>query len=152
MMRTMGNSAAMLEGYLNLSGALAQGTLGPELGELIALVVAEVNQCAYCASAHSLIGEKLVGISSKTLTAARKGESINERTDAALEFARTLVVKAGHLSDQDIDAVKKAGFTEGEIGEIVGHVALNVLTNYFNNTANTEIDFPLVTLLRSEAA
>ena len=29
--------------------------------------------------------------------------------------------------------------------EIVAHVALNVFTNYFNRTAQTEIDFPLVT-------
>jgi alkylhydroperoxidase family enzyme len=43
-----------------------------------------------------------------------------------------------------VAAVKAAGYTDGEIGEIVGHVALNVLTNYFNNTAKTEIDFPVV--------
>jgi hypothetical protein len=30
------------------------------------------------------------------------------------------------------------------VGEIIGHVGLNILTNYFNNTANTQIDFPVV--------
>jgi len=61
-MRTMGNSPATLEGYLNLSGALSSGTLGAKTGELIALTVAEANNCDYCLSAHTFIGEKLVKI------------------------------------------------------------------------------------------
>ena len=35
--------------------------------------------------------------------------------------------------------------TDGEIAEIIAHVALNVFTNYFNRAAQTDIDFPLVT-------
>ena len=37
MMKTMGNSPALLEGYLNFSGALAGGTLGAKTGELISI-------------------------------------------------------------------------------------------------------------------
>jgi len=32
--------------------------------------------------------------------------------------------------------------SNGEINEIVGNVALNIFTNYFNHVAETEIDFP----------
>lgn len=144
MMRTMGNSPAVLEGYLNLSGALAHGTLGAKTGELIALTVAESNACDYCLSAHSFIGEKLVGIDTPSLAAAREGNSSNAKVDAALKFALALVNTKGSVSDADLNAVKTAGFTEGEVGEIVAHVALNILTNYFNKTANTTIDFPVV--------
>ncbi|MEP6614381.1 MAG: carboxymuconolactone decarboxylase family protein, partial [Mucilaginibacter sp.] len=55
-----------------------------------------------------------------------------------------LLDKKGRVSDADVDAAKAAGLTDGEIGEVVGHVGLNVLTNYFNNVANTVIDFPVV--------
>ena len=41
--------------------------------------------------------------------------------------------------------VRAAGYTDGEIAEIIAHVALNVFTNYFNRAAQTDIDFPLVT-------
>ena len=41
-------------------------------------------------------------------------------------------------------AVKAAGFDDAQIVEIVLHVALNTLTNYVNEVAKTEIDFPLV--------
>ncbi|HPH47522.1 MAG TPA: carboxymuconolactone decarboxylase family protein, partial [Chryseolinea sp.] len=122
----------------------AHGTLGAKTGELIALTVAENNACDYCLSAHSFIGEKLVGIDTPSLAAAREGISSNAKIDAALKFAQALVNAKGSVSDADFNAVKAAGYTDGEVGEIVAHVALNILTNYFNKTANTVIDFPVV--------
>jgi len=152
MMRTMGNSSAFLEGYLNLSAALGTGTLGAKTGELIALTVAENNSCDYCLSAHTYIGAKLVKIDAESIEAARNGNATNTKTDAILKFAKVLVNKRGLVNDADVNDVKKAGATEGEVGEIIGHVALNILTNYFNNTAQTEVDFPVVKAFSAVAA
>jgi uncharacterized peroxidase-related enzyme len=149
MMRTMGNSPALLEGYLNLSGALAHGALGAKNGELLALAISENNSCEYCVSAHSYIGEKLVHIDTETIANARHANSADAKTDAALKFANVLIAKKGLVSDSDVDIIKAAGLTDGEIGEVVGHVALNILTNYFNNTANTELDFPAAKSLQA---
>lgn len=145
MMRTMGNSSAVLEGYLNLSESLGKGSLGAKTGELLALSVAQSNGCDYCLSAHTFIGEKLVKIDEDALTKARNGQSDDQKIAAALQFSKALVASKGMVSSNDIQAVKNAGYTDGEVGEIVAHVALNILTNYFNNTAQTEIDFPVVT-------
>ena len=145
MMRTMGNSPAFLESYLNLSGALGGGSLGAKTGELIALTVSQANACDYCLSAHTYIGANLVKIDTDTLNAARSGNSSDAKTEAILKFAQVLVSKKGLISDSDLETVKSTGVTEGEVGEIVGHVALNIMTNYFNNTAKTDIDFPVVT-------
>jgi uncharacterized peroxidase-related enzyme len=144
MIRTMGNSPALLEGYLNFSSALDHGTLGAKANKLIALAVAESNQCNYCLSIHTYLGLNLLKIDAETLNASRNGESNDAKTKAILTFAKALVSKRGLVNDTDLKAIKAAGLTEGEIGEVVGQVALNTLTNYFNNTANTEIDFPLV--------
>lgn len=145
MMRTMGNSPFLLESYLTLNDTLGKGRLGAKLGEQIALVVAEDNACEYCLSAHTAIG-KMVGLDDAIITATRNRRSIDKRTDAAIAFSEALVEKKGRISEADLNAVKEAGFTEGEIVEIVGHIALNILTNYINNTAKTEIDFPKVAL------
>lgn len=144
MMRTMGNSPALLEGYMNFSGALAHGTLGAKTGELLALAVSETNVCDYCLSAHSFIGEKLVHIDANTLQNARNANAADAKTDAALKFANIVVNKKGLVNDADVNAVKVAGLSDGEIGEIIGHVALNILTNYFNNISKTVVDFPEV--------
>jgi AhpD family alkylhydroperoxidase len=152
MMKTMAQSPAVLEAYLNFSGALAGGTLSGKLREQIALIAAEVNGCGYCASAHTAIG-KMVGLDEAAISSAREGNAINAKDDAALKFARTLIVNRGQTSDADLRAVKEAGFTGGEVGEIVANVALNVFTNYFNETAQTEVDFPAIEFpLKSRSA
>lgn len=144
MMRTMGNSPAVLEGYLNLSGTLSKGKLGAKLGELLALTVAQANGCEYCLSAHTYIGLNMVKIDAETIAAARQASNSDAKIQAALAFAHALVTKRGKVDDSDLEAVKTAGYDDGEIGEIVAHVALNTLTNYFNNTAQTTVDFPAV--------
>lgn len=145
MMKTMAQSSAVLDAYLKFSEALAGGKLDARLREQIALISAEINGCGYCASAHTAIG-KMVGLSAEAISAARTGHSSDAKADAALKFARTVIVNRGHVSEADVNAVRDAGFSEGEIGEIVANVALNIFTNYFNEIAETEIDFPRVQL------
>jgi len=145
MMKTMAQSPAVLEGYLNFSEALGGGKLNARLREQIALISAEINGCGYCVSAHTAIG-KMVGLGEDAILAARNGNAADAKTDAALKFARTVIVNRGEVSDADLQSVKGAGFSDGEIGEIVANVALNIFTNYFNAIAKTDIDFPKVQL------
>ena len=142
--RVVGNSPAALEGYLGLNGALAKGSLEAPTRERVALAVAEVNGCDYCLSAHSYLGKNLSKLSDAEIEANRSGGSTDPKADAAVQFAVKLVEARGHVSDADIQAVKRAGYTDAQIVEIVLHVALNTLTNYVNVVAETEIDFPVV--------
>jgi len=145
MTRVMANSPAVLQGYLSFSGALAAGALEPKLRELIALEVGEQNSCQYCVSAHTAIG-KMTGLSEGEIEAARDARSSSAKNAAALKFAREIVAKHGRATDADLQAVRQAGFNDAEIAEIIAHVALNVFTNYFNNTAEVEVDFPKIAL------
>jgi len=95
---TMANAPAVLEGFLGFSGALAKGVLSNEQREAIALALAGVNNCRYCAAAHTFIGSK-----------------------------------SGVASDE-------------ELIEVLSHVALNIFTNYFNESFAVEVDFPSVDL------
>jgi hypothetical protein len=40
-------------------------------------------------------------------------------------------------------ALMEAGFTDGEVAEIVAAVVLNIYRNYFNLVAGPELDFPV---------
>jgi len=146
MMRTMGNSPAVLNGYLAFSGALSESSIGGKLGELIALAVANSNGCDYCNAAHSFIGEKLVGLSKEAIELAKEGDANDPKTAAALRFAQALVDKKGIVSAEDITAVKAAGFDDGAVAEIIAHTALNIFTNYFNNAIEVTVDFPKTSL------
>jgi len=65
--------------------------------------------------------------------------------DTALAFARAVLDRQGRVSDADIAQVRAAGYSDGEIVEIVMCVGFNVLSTYFNNVAGTEIELPLAT-------
>ena len=148
MTRVMANSPAVLEGYLAFSGALAGGSLPAKLREELALAVGEQNACQYCVSAHTAIG-KLTGLTDGEIDQARDARSNSPKNAAALAFARQVLAGKGQVTDAEFEAVRKAGFSEGEIAEIIAHVALNVFTNYFNLAAQVEVDFPKITLRRA---
>jgi uncharacterized peroxidase-related enzyme len=151
MMKAMANSPAVLEGYLGLAGALAGGSLDPKLRERIAIEAAETNGCGYCLAAHNLTG-RLAGLDEEERLANRRGHSLDPKAEVALGFARNLLDNRGQVTDEDLSRVKEAGYSDGEVAEIIALVALNVLTNYFNVAVETPIDFPAVKPLESATA
>ena len=142
--RLLAVSPAALDGYLGLSGALGKGSLDARTRERIALAVAEFNGCGYCTSAHAYIGKNLAGLSDAEIAANRNGSSTDDRAASAVRFAIKVVETRGQVSDADVAAIRVAGYSDAEVIEIVLHVALNTLTNYVNEVADTTIDFPAV--------
>lgn len=144
--RIIGNSPAALEGYLGLSGGLGKGSLDLKTRQRVAVLVAELNGCEYCLSAHTYLGKNLAKLDDAELDKNRDGGSDDAKARAALQFAEKLVRARGHVAAADVEAVKAAGFADAEVVEIILHVALNTLTNYVNTALATEVDFPKVTL------
>ncbi len=143
LMKTLATAPAVLEAYLNFGAALSTGTLDAKFREQIALTVAQANSCEYCLSAHSAIG-KMVGLKPEEILASREAHAQDAKRNAGLRLAQTLVVQRGEVSDQTLADVKAAGYSDGEITEIVASVAINIFTNYFNHLAQTDVDFPRV--------
>ena len=141
--RLVATSPAALEGYLGMSGALAKGKLPAATRERIAIAVAEINGCDYCLSAHSFFGKTLAKLSDDEISANRAGTSLDAKADVAVRFASSVARSRGHISDDELEIVRAAGYYDGQIIEIVQHVALNTWTNYINNIAETDIDFPV---------
>ncbi|MEP6563944.1 MAG: carboxymuconolactone decarboxylase family protein [Mesorhizobium sp.] len=144
--RMVANSPAALEGYLGMSGALAKGRLPAPTRERIALAVAEINGCNYCLSAHTYLGKNLAKLDDAEMIANRNGGSTDPKAAAAVRFAAKVAHNRGHIGDEDLSAVRLAGYDDAQIIEIVQHVALNTWTNYINEVAKTEIDFPVVSV------
>lgn len=143
LMRTMVNSPAVLEAYLGFNAALANGVLAPKLREHIALVVAQVNGCSYCLSVHSALG-RMVGLSEEEIQDSRRGASPDRKVEAVLQFAHQVVDNRGRVTDDSISHLRKVGYGDEEISEVVANVVLNIFTNYFNHFAETVVDFPRV--------
>ncbi len=140
---TLAVSPASLNAYLGLGQALGTSSLSGALREQLALAVAGANSCEYCASAHTVLGGGQ-GVDSDELARNLNAESSDPKVQAALDFARSIAVKRGFVSDGDFNAVREAGYTDAQIVDIITVVALNTFTNYFNHIIQTENDFPKV--------
>jgi uncharacterized peroxidase-related enzyme len=141
MLQIMGNSPDVLKAYLDFASTINRISLDEVLQELIALVVAEANGCSYCLSSHTYFARRLK-VDSDTCLAARSAEALDSRVDSVLKFARALVIHHGHVTNEELNSVREAGFSESQITEIIAVVALNIFSNYFNAVALPEIDFP----------
>lgn len=142
--RMVASSPAALEGYLGMLGALGKGSLPAATRARIALAIAAVNGCNYCMSAHTYLGKNVAHLQDDEMEANRQGRSSDLKADAAVRFAVKVASERGHVTDADVRAVKAAGYDDAQIVEIVQHVGLNTWTNYINEVAQTEIDFPVV--------
>src|SRR5215468_6210638 len=143
MFRLIAQSPAALQGYTTNNGALTR-TLDAKTRERIALAVAQVNGCDYCLSAHSYLGLNFAKISLGEIALNRKGKSGDAKANAAVNFAAKVVGERGHITEADIKAVRDAGFSDGQIVEILAITAENIFTNLLNVVAETDIDFPVV--------
>jgi uncharacterized peroxidase-related enzyme len=149
MFRVFAVSPQALEGYLGLNSALSKGKLDAAMRERIALAVANVNGCTYCNSAHAYLGTRFGKLDEAEIAKNRDGHSSDAKADAALRFARKVASERGHVTEADLDAVRRAGFSDAELVEIVANVAVNILTNFVNNVFGTEVDFPVAEARRA---
>ncbi len=140
---TLENAPVALDGYLSLSKTLSRGDLSARQREILALAIAQENECQYCLSAHTATS-KDVGLSMADARKARAGRSDDPFERALASFAKNIVRHRGLVSDQDFEIARRAGIDDSLMLEIVANVALNTLTNYANRLADPEIDFPIV--------
>ena len=145
MAKAMANSPSLLEGYMGLSGALAGGVLPAAVRERLALATAEYNRCSYCLSAHTFLGKNVAKLDADEIARARHAESADPHAAALLALSDAIARGRGTVDEIAIKTARAAGVTDAEIAEVVGNLALNILTNYFNILADTDNELPVVT-------
>jgi uncharacterized peroxidase-related enzyme len=144
-MKVLANSPPAFAAWWAFDEAMAGSSLPPSVHEQIAVLMANLNGCAYCLSAHTAAA-RAVGVSSADAAQARHGAASDEQAAAALAFARDAVAARGGVSDAALDRARSAGLTDAELIEILATVAINTFNNYYNRLAAPVIDFPAVAL------
>ena len=142
-LQLMANSPASLRAYVRAEAALVCGQLTPRQRRQVALAVAEINGSTYSLSAHYDAGKSL-GLTHHEMQLARNATAADTKAETMLRFTQAVVLQRGEISDDDFQALRKAGFADGQIIEIVANIALNIFCNYFNSVAKMEVDFPLL--------
>lgn len=137
----MAESPAALEllwvGYASLS---AKATLTALEQQLVCVAASRENGCAYCVAAHSTmaVGAKLP---QDILVATREGTPIvDPKLSALRQTTERLVRQRGRLSGAEKGAFVDAGYTPGQLLEVVAWICLKTLTNYTDHIAETPVD------------
>jgi uncharacterized peroxidase-related enzyme len=140
-LKILAQSPAASRAYHRTERALAQGRLSKPNRERIALAVAEINGAEHCLQAHAEMG-RLAGLTGEEIESARRAAAAEPRADQMLRFTQSVVLQRGEISDADLGALRRAGFSEAEVIEIIANIALNIFTNYLNILSKTEPCFP----------
>ena len=137
---TMAESPSLLEAFTALRAIYGRGSLTPIEREAISLAVSFDNNCTYCMAAHSTFAT-MNGITTDDLSALRAGQSPSApRLQAISALARNIVRSKGHLSPEESSRFLEAGFTLGQLLEVLVGISMATIANYTHNITQTKID------------
>lgn len=146
-LKVMARQPAILQGFMGLSAAILGpgASLDPVLRQMIAHISSAAAGCAYC-QAHTAHGAEHRGADAAKLNALWEFETSDLFTPAE-KAALDLALAAGSVPNQSTDAhfeALRAHYSEDEIVEIVGVIALFGFLNRWNDTLATTLeDSPL---------
>lgn len=126
----------------------ARTSLNNKEKEAVNLVVSQVNECAYCLSAHSATA-KLNGFTDEQILEIRSGAiTFDAKLDALIKLAKNIAENKGHVSPDVIDSFIAHGYTKENIIDTIMLVGIRTITNYIFAVTQPEIDFPAVSELK----
>jgi uncharacterized peroxidase-related enzyme len=99
--------------------------------EMIAVVVSTVNRCHYCMVSHAAALRKLTGdpILVEQLRTNYKYAELEPRERAMLDFAVKLTEQSSSCSEDDVEALREAGWSDEDIMDIAQVAAMFNFTN-----------------------
>ncbi|MEW6731019.1 MAG: carboxymuconolactone decarboxylase family protein [Acidobacteriota bacterium] len=137
---TMAESPFLLEAFTTLRRIYGRGSFTPIEREAIALAVSYDNNCSYCMAAHSTFA-RMNGLPEDDLNMLRTGKSpLTPRLQAITTLARRVVRSKGHLSNEDIQAFLREGFTQAQLLEVLVGISMTTIANYTHNITKIPTD------------
>lgn len=137
--RVYANSPSAFGAILALESAAEGSSLSPLTRERIALALAQLSSCGYCLNAHTNAGRAL-GLTGNEMLANRGGTSEDARAAVAVGLATTLARHVGTINGDELKPARQAGYSDGELVEIILQVGLNLLDNILAKAADLEND------------
>ncbi|WP_027941360.1 carboxymuconolactone decarboxylase family protein [Amycolatopsis taiwanensis] len=139
MVATMAHSPAVLGGYLQLSRAMKRAKLNRKISERLSIAVQVQQGCGLCLEAH-IAAARGLGVDDDEIARAREGTSADPAIAAAIDLGLRVYREPTSITDQQIAALREHGYSDREIADVVGIVALNLLTGAFNLVAGLTPD------------
>jgi len=137
---TFAHSETALPTYLALQNA--KSSISGKSREVVNLVVSQVNNCAYCLAAHTMIGKMHGFTDAQILEIRRGGASFDPKLDALAKLVKNLVENRGHTDPAQVDAFFAAGWTKANLVDAIVVAGDKTVSNYLHSTTRIPVDFP----------
>jgi AhpD family alkylhydroperoxidase len=145
---TLAYSEHALGTYLTLQSA--KSSLSSREKEIVNLAVSEVNGCAYCLAAHTMIA-KLNGFTDEQILEIRRGAaSFEPKYDALAALVRSFVQNFGKPPAELVDRFFNAGYTKENLVDTIVLIGDKIITNYLHGVTRIPVDFPAAPSLAGE--
>ena len=115
-----------------------EGGLTKAEREMIVVATSGANQCQYCVVAHGAIlriRAKNPLVADQVAVNYRKAD-ITARQNAMLDFAMKVALESHAVSDADLEALRKHGFTDADAWDIAAIAAFFALSNRMANVTS----------------
>lgn len=142
-LKQMANSPAALESFLSAKDALSRGFLSHKMQAFIGIVVAQSYTCEYLLSARVAMAKK-AGASEEELRKALEQNSNDPKINQGLTFVRALLLRHSEVLPSDLAELHEAGYSQGEIVELIANASLNMYVYYLIKIAQPVLDFERV--------
>jgi len=137
---TLAHSEHALGSYLAFQNA--KSSITGKAREIVNLVVSQVNDCEYCLAAHTMIG-KMNGFTDEQILEIRSGRaSFDAKFDALARLVKNITINRGHADQALVDAFFAAGWTKGNLVDVIVVIGDKTVTNYLHGTTRVPVDFP----------
>ncbi|MCS7234984.1 MAG: peroxidase-related enzyme [Armatimonadota bacterium] len=103
--------------------------------EMIAVVVSSLNRCHYCSTSHGAALRLLTEdpVLADTLATDYRHAPLEHKDRAMLDFAAKLTTEPHRMTEEDVQALRAAGWTDEDVFDIAQVAAMFNFTNRLAN-------------------
>ncbi|WP_299832450.1 hypothetical protein [Pseudomonas sp.] len=139
-MATMAESPVLLNGFAGSFGSFHGGSLNECEKQTLLLTNAVTLKCPWTVAAHSTFALE-DGMTQSDVNAIRSGKLPKDAKYSALSaISKALMEKRGHLTEADINAFTSAGYSQGQIFEVITGVGISTMAATTTNMASTPVE------------
>lgn len=135
------HSPLAAQAYLQLTDLIgSQSTLTPQEAQVVMLSASVENGCEYCVAAHTVVAGMHKTPADAVQSIRDNADLTDPRLAALSSFTRSLVKNRGWVPEAEQQAFLGAGFTVGQVFDVITIVALKTLSNYANHLGDPKVD------------
>lgn len=140
LVKVIANSTPVLGAYVSAQKSIGHCSLKPGDVQRIGLAVSEICQSEYCLAAHTAFA-RVLGMSNDEIRDSRNAISVNPKQALALKFCVNVVNSNGHVQTKALEELRRAGFDDQQIVELIALTSLSMFSCYLANVAQVPRGF-----------